>query len=572
LQGKTAEGIAHIQAAVDGLRELADLSEGALKSVYLFDLAECLNDLGFIYITTGQMLNAQKSYQEALDIHVRIRSNLGALANGRNNIAYLNHQVGHYADAWREYSLALENARAANRAREQIAILSGRGELLVELEEFEEAENNYQQAIALGEQASELNQLVSVYVGLARIRKAQRDYSEAMNLLRRAASLGNGDFDPAQYAVELGQVYMDMGQEQLALTQLEEAKKAWQNGKAPTQTEVLAAFQIARIRHALGEKEEAYAELQRVLQGAAQLGYDQFIVATGKATADFLSEAAEQIGNPQVHSLSQRAGDFRTGKVALDRVAEPVEVAPMNLEIQAIGGGDVRKNGELIASAEWRSTRARALFFYILDQGRVRKEAIGLDFWADFSPAKISSNFHATLWRVRQALGFKDAIVFENDHYSLHPNISIWYDVAEFQDYVRQAGSSSISPTERGELLRQAVRLYQGAYLQDVYMEWADKRREELRSLYLEALVSLAQIESQHSHAAEAKELYEKIVDLDPYRDETHLDLMKCLVELGSTSAAIAHYKRYKTLLRKELNAEPIPELEKYFDQIAVKA
>lgn len=571
-QGKTEEGIRHVQVAVDGLRELAAASEGNLKTVYLFDLAESLNDLGLIYITTGQMLNAQKSYQEALDIHIRIRSNLGALANGRNNIAYLNHQVGHYADAWREYSLALENARAANRVREQIAILSGRGELLVELEEYDEAQTNFEQAVTLGDKANEMEQLVSVFVGLARIQKFRHEYNESMNLLRRAASLGNGHFDPKQYAVELGQIYLDMGQTQLAEAQFEQAGKNWAAGSAPTQTQVLSAFHSARIRYSSGEAEKAFKELERVLEGLAQLGYDQFIVATGKTSAEFLGKAAEHLGSAQAKNLAQRAAEFRTGKLMLDRVAEAVEVTPTNLEVQAFGAGVVHKNGVQIATADWRSSRARALFFYILDLGRVRKEAIGLDFWGDFSPAKVSSNFHATLWRVRQALGFKDAIIFENDHYSLHPTIQIWYDVTEFQNYVRQAASSSISQVERGELLRQAVRLYQGAYLQDIYMEWADKRREELSRMYLDVLVSLAQIETKNNRFVEAKDLLEKIVGLDPYRDETHLDLMKCLVEIGSTSAAIAHYKRYKSLLRKELNAEPMPELQKYFNQLAVKA
>jgi DNA-binding SARP family transcriptional activator len=570
--GKTEEGVAHLKSAAAGLRELASISEGSLKTVYLFDLAECLNDLGLIYITTGQMLNAQQSYQEALEIHISIRSNLGALANGRNNIAYLNHQVGHYAEAWREYSLALENARAANRAREQIAILSGRGELLAELEEYDEALSNYEQAIVLGDQANESQQLVSVFVGMARIQKSKQDYNEAMNYLRKAASLGNGHFDPDQYALELGQIYMDMGQEQLALNQFEDITSKWELGSPPTQTQVLATFQSARIQYKNGRKEAAYDLASRFLEGTAQLGYDQFIVATGASTSEFLTEIANHVNSSQAKNLAQRASEFRPGKLSLDQAAEAEAITPTSLEIQAFGSGEVRKNGELIPATEWRSNRARSLFFYILDQGRVRKDAIGLDFWADFSPAKVSSNFHATLWRVRQALGFKDAILFENDHYSLHPSISAWYDVSEFQNYIRLAGSSSISNVERSEFLRQAVRLYNGPYLQDVYMEWADKRREELRGLYLDVLVSLAKIESQNNRFAEAKELYEKIVALDPYRDETHLALMKCQVEIGSKSAAIAHYKRYKALLRKELNAEPMPELETYFNQITVKA
>jgi DNA-binding SARP family transcriptional activator len=103
-------------------------------------------------------------------------------------------------------------------------------------------------------------------------------------------------------------------------------------------------------------------------------------------------------------------------------------------------------------------------------------------------------------------------------------------------------------------------------------MEWADRRREELRNIYLDALSRLAKIESHGKRYNEAKKLYERIVSVDPYRDEAHLSLMKCLTLLGAPSAAIAHFKRYKSLLRKELNSEPLPELQKYYETLTVKA
>jgi DNA-binding SARP family transcriptional activator len=103
-------------------------------------------------------------------------------------------------------------------------------------------------------------------------------------------------------------------------------------------------------------------------------------------------------------------------------------------------------------------------------------------------------------------------------------------------------------------------------------MEWADRRREELRVKYLEALSALAKIESQGKRFTEAKKLYERIVAVDPYRDEAHLSLMKCLSLSGAPSAAIAHFKRYKSLLRKELNSEPLAELQEYYETLTVKA
>lgn len=568
--GHVAKAIESLKIAVSGLRRKAAGKAGRLRNVYLYDLAECLNDLGLIYITSGQMLEAQKAFQETLDIHVSIRSNLGALASARNNIAYLHHQIGHYAEAWKAYSLALENARSANRPREQIAILSGRGALLLDLEEIDEARGNFEEAIQLGEKAGEKQELIPIYVSMARLERSSGSHNEAMAWLRKAAT-AKGGFDKNEYALEMGSIYSEMGQNDLALKQFDTALIGWSNGKTPQQSQVLAAFLAADIHLRKKAQQKTRSLLERALRGSAQLGYDEFLIVAGRQRKALLDKAMASFPSPQLANLVRRVEQFHPGKGALEIAAPVAELPPLNLEIQALGTGEIRRNGELISTATWRSSRARALFFYIMDKTKVRKEAIGLDFWPDFSAGKISSNFHATLWRVRQAIGFKDAVLFEDDTYYINPSIRVWYDVAEFENYLRQAAKLRSASTSREEVLRQAINLYVGPYLQDIYIEWADRRREQLRNSYLDALFELAGLEGKNKRYRDAKDLYEKIVQTDPYRDEAHLALMKCLVDSGSPSAAIAHFKGYKALLRKELNAEPLPELQKYYDQLAVK-
>lgn len=568
--GETRRAISYLNSAVEGLRHLVASNQGNTKNVYLYDLAECLNDLGFIYISSSQMLNAQRAFQEVLNIHLKIRSNLGALASARNNIAYLEHQVGHYADAWKQYSLALENAEAANRTLVQIGILNGRGEVLLDLEEIDEAKENFTKALNLSKKSGQTQELGVTFAGMARAERLDGNYNEAMNWLRQAASSVQGSLDKTEYAMHLGNIYSAMGQRELALKQYANAMNDWPTNGNPTQSQVLAAFSSAIIYFEKGDTPKAQELLEKALEGSAGIGYDQFLVVAAREAINFISYVIETVPTVQIRSLYDRVRAFRTGKSVVEGRVEAQEIPALRVEVRAFGLGEVRREGELLPSAIWRSSRARALFYYILDKQRVRKEEIGLDFWPDFSPGKISSNFHATLWRVRRALGFRDAIVFEDDYYSLHPSMNIWYDVKEFEEYVQQAAKSRTSASERSELFRQAVQLYQGAYLQDVYMDWADKRREELRNSYLTVLTNLASLENKAKKYREARELYEKIVSVDPYRDEIHLELMKCLTLIGSTSAAIAHFKRYKDLLRKELNAEPLPELQKYYEKLAV--
>lgn len=562
----------HLKNAASGLRKLADSSEGGLRNIYAYDLAECLVDLGLIYISTGDMLNSQKVFQECLEIHLKIHSNLGALASVRNNIAYLNHLTGNYPEAWNEYNLALQNAQAANRIDVQMGILCGRGELLLDLDETGEANNSFQAAINLEEQFGENPGSAATYLGMAKTERARGNHQEAMTWLRKAASFSTNPLATDEYFVELGSVYAAMGQNDLALKQFRFALEGTNDGAKPSQTEVLAAFLASRILYKQNKVEKAKTLLSEALEGAADLGYDQFLVTAARTSLDFLKAVRTLSPAPQIKSLIERATRFRTGKAALE-IQPEVRVTPhVQIEVKAFGEGEIRINGELLPASIWRSSRARGLFFYIVDRGKVRKESIGLDFWPDFSVGKTSSNFHATMWRVRQALGFKDAIMFEREQYSLHPSLQIWYDVAEFEGHIHAANDPRLSDTERGEMLRQAIKLYQDPYLQDLYLEWVDRRRDELRKAYLDTLSKLAMIESRGKRFGEARKLYERIVAVDPYRDEAHLSLMKCLTLSGAPTAAIAHFKRYRSLLRKELNSEPLPELQEYYETLTVKA
>ena len=333
-------------------------------------------------------------------------------------------------------------------------------------------------------------------------------------------------------------------------------------------SKVLAAFYKARIAHSQGDDLAMLEWLERSLRGSAKLGYDSFLVVAAKSQMEILEAISPDQASTQLKALVRNAQELKAGKSFVAEEDTQEATPHLYLEVRCFGEGEIRLNGDLLPPSAWRSSRARALFFYILDRGKARKETIGLDFWPDFSPGKVSSNFHATLWRVRQALGSKQAIQYEEDRYALHPSISIWYDVAEFERLVSEAETAEASEKRRQELLAEATRLYQGTFLGKVYMEWTDRRREELQSQYIIALQGLAGYMLEARRFRQALDLYKQIVDVDPYRDQVHLAIMDCLVQSGSPSAARAHFLKYKQTLHDELNAEPTADLQAFIDGV----
>ena len=367
------------------------------------------------------------------------------------------------------------------------------------------------------------------------------------------------------YQLYQGWLYLDMGQFELAS---ESFTQALINEKEPQKEEALVAFLLARTYYKLNQKAQALVSLKDSLLWTAQLGYNHFLVVAAKEDIGFLRFALKESPNSQLESFVKQVDNFELGFSAIRNQAQPIESVDIHLDIQAFEFGRVRKNGELIPSSEWRSNGARALFYYIVDRKGIRKEDVALEFWPEFSPAKVSSNFHATLWRVRRALGHKDVIVYQSGLYKLNPEVTLWYDVDEFERNVELARDESMQMSERVSLWRNAIDLVANNFLDDIFMDWSDERRTQLQESYILVVRELAKWNFSQSRFDDARSLYEKILSIDPFQDQIHLDLMKCLVAEGSASAAKAHFKSYEELLVDELQTEPQDELRRYYEKI----
>jgi DNA-binding SARP family transcriptional activator len=140
--------------------------------------------------------------------------------------------------------------------------------------------------------------------------------------------------------------------------------------------------------------------------------------------------------------------------------------------------------------------------------------------------------------------------------------------VAEFEAHLRDSADTDFSPRERAEAWRRAIALYQGDYLSDIFMDWTTRRREELQGQYLIALNHLADWELSRQRYNEAKALYDRVIEIDPYRDEAHAGIISCLTRMGAPAAARAYFLAYKKVLYDDLGAQPTSALQAIYDRI----
>jgi two-component SAPR family response regulator len=237
------------------------------------------------------------------------------------------------------------------------------------------------------------------------------------------------------------------------------------------------------------------------------------------------------------------------------------------LDIRAFGKGAVYRDLAAVTQSDWGAAQARELFFYILAHPDRSKEQIGAVFWPDLSPARMTSTFHATVYRVRRAVG-RDCILYESERYRFNRTLNYRYDVEEFESSIARGQQLETQSDEAAESYRRALALYQGEYLEDTYSDWAMPQREMLMQRYVEVAGKLGDLYAGKGEYEQAARLYRQSLEKDNLREEVHRRLMECYVLAGERARALQHYDRLVILLSQELGASPAPETVALFERI----
>lgn len=227
------------------------------------------------------------------------------------------------------------------------------------------------------------------------------------------------------------------------------------------------------------------------------------------------------------------------------------------LEISAFGGGRVLLNGQSIDN--WDGTLPRALFFYMVDRGMTTRNQIFDTFWPNLSIREATNVFHVTKRKISEVLNF-DLTKYWSGFYHVTPGIGLNYDVAAFAQLVTD--SAVASQEKAASLLSQAVMLYKNHFLISMEMPWVQRRREELRLGYGEALASLARIREMQGEKEEALGLYIRASVTNPQREDIARSIMSLYAERGMIADAEETYQRLERELEQTLGVSPAKETQ----------
>ncbi len=309
------------------------------------------------------------------------------------------------------------------------------------------------------------------------------------------------------------------------------------------------------------------------------IGYGQVLMHLKHAQI-----SADQIGDKATVALIEMLQRLcltraRVNNTSMTQNESPVQgkSPTASLSVHLFGTFQAFLNGTPINS--WRK-KSEALFKYLIVHrtAPVHREKLFELFWSDQDPQLARNCLNVTMHALRQSLQPNEAlniadspIQFANDHYYLHPHISVWADTEAFTNYITlaQIALKQSDHTEALTYYEMAAALYRGHFLEnDLYEEWTIHHRERLKDAYISMLAQQSQLFFESRDYSTALDYCRKILESDNCNEEAHCQAMCCYYALGRRGLALHQYQVLCDTLSHVLGLRPMDETTSLYEQV----
>jgi LuxR family maltose regulon positive regulatory protein len=543
------------------------------------------HNIGMPYAFTGDFARAREWFSKLVEGDAR-RVPIPQHALAYCNLARADFAADDFDACERRLEKAFEVCRLFNLTLERAEAHEIAGNVHRERGQFNLAKEHYLQAEDLYRDASMQLESRELPDEQLRLLIAQKNLSKARDsareLVDKRARLGHA-FPLARARLLLAQALLESGAGDPrgllleALHQFEACcANIWVAG---------ARLLLARAELADSNKENAASHVAAALRVARELSFTHLIKSEAKRAPEVFHLAVsrgieldylESIGIRRDGETGRRGDGANAsgGATIAPSLAEASPVASaereIDLTINMLGPVEVlREQGRKLAPDAWTLSRALRILCFIASHHnhRATKDAIMETFWPDSRLEDIDKNFWPTVSYIRRALNSnqevkKNFIRYRESAYYFNPEFSYSLDNEEFERKIAAAHERR----REGDIdrfttaARQALELYRGDFLEEIYDNWVEEPRAYYQNLYFATLKDLA----DHHHRAEEYEqsiaYCKTILNRDSYREDIHRQLMDSYARVGNRAAVREQYENLKTLLTEELGVDPLPE------------
>lgn len=235
--------------------------------------------------------------------------------------------------------------------------------------------------------------------------------------------------------------------------------------------------------------------------------------------------------------------------------------SPDLAHLRLLGGLDLQSSQRQVTIPGGRKVRA-LLACLALSPGKAwpREKLMAL-LWSDRADEQARASLRQALAEMRRALGQPSAVRTEHDAVSLDPAL-VAVDALEFERLAKAGKWEEAAALYRGPLL-------DGHGVRDgAFEDWILVERTRLHDLAVVVIERFAAAQSGDAAIATAQ----RLLQLDPLREETHRLLMRLYATAGQRAQALRQYEHCRDALQRELQAKPDAETERLHREIQSEA
>jgi DNA-binding SARP family transcriptional activator/predicted ATPase len=234
------------------------------------------------------------------------------------------------------------------------------------------------------------------------------------------------------------------------------------------------------------------------------------------------------------------------------------------LKIRLFGGLQITLDGA--PAKGFISAKAPALLAYLAcEQRPCPREELAALLWGEMPEADAKNNLRQALSNLRRLAG--DYLRITRSDAALREAAPLWLDAARFEAYLPESADPAGWEA--------AVSLYRGDFMAGVVLrdaprfeEWLLARRARYRELALYAWHNLTEHYLRRRAYGRAIDSAGRLLELDPWREEAHRQLMRALVYSGQRAAALRRYETCRRVLADGLGAAPSGETTLLYERI----
>lgn len=243
------------------------------------------------------------------------------------------------------------------------------------------------------------------------------------------------------------------------------------------------------------------------------------------------------------------------------------------LRLRLLGAFAAWVDGVPVDDAAWSRRKVSRLvkLLALAPEHRLHREQVEWLLWPTLGRRAASQNLHHTLYRARHTLepGLKRRaeprfLRLHNDLLELAPGDRFESDLETFE----HAAATALASRDPA-LHADAVALFGGELLpEERFEDWAIERRDAVKATYVELLLELAQLERSRTRLDPAIDALKRIVAVEPLHEDAQAQLILLDGLAGRRHRAVAHYQRFRDLLRNELDADPLPTTVEIYESV----